>query len=198
MHWSANFDEVHDFENDIRGPQSGMGLMSDGEFERGTRSEPLGDPKAGVSASLDALAAYVTTLDTFPRSPHRSADGSLTTEAEAGRGLFESAELGCTSCHAGPRLTDSVFLSPGVPLLHDVGTITEASGQRLGEPLVGLDTPTLRGLWNNRPFLHDGSAATVLEVIVSAGDTHGTTAGLSDSERAQLAAYLLSLDGTVD
>lgn len=198
MHWSANFDEVHDFENDIRGPQSGMGLMSDDEFESGTRSEPLGDPKAGVSASLDALAAYVTTLDRFPRSPYRNADGSLGVEAEAGRSLFESAELGCTTCHSGTRLTDSVFLSPGGPLLHDVGTITEASGQRLGEPLVGLDTPTLRGLWNNAPFLHDGSAATVLDVVVSAGDTHGSTAGLSDSERAQLAAYLLTLDGAVD
>ncbi len=198
MHWSANFDEVHDFENDIRGPQSGMGLMPDGDFETGTRSEPLGDAKAGVSATLDALAAYVTTLDTFPRSPYRNADGSLTDEAEAGRALFESAELGCTDCHAGPRLTDSAFLSPGVPLLHDVGTITEASGQRLGGPLNGLDTPTLRGLWNNAPFLHDGSAATVFDVILAAGETHGSTAGLSDAERAQLAAYLLSLDGETD
>lgn len=198
MHWSANFDEVHDFENDIRGPQSGMGLMSDGDFETGTRSEPLGDPKAGVSASLDALAAYVTTLDTFPRSPYRNADGSLTVDAEAGRVLFESPALGCTSCHAGPRLTDSTFLGPGVPLLHDVGTITEASGQRLGGPLTGIDTPTLHGLWNNAPFLHDGSAATVLQVIDSAGDTHGMAAGLSEQERGQLAAYLLSLDGTTD
>ncbi len=198
MHWSANFDEVHDFENDIRGPQSGMGLMSDADFGAGTRSQPLGDPKAGVSASLDALAAYVTSLDTFPRSPHRNADGSLTAEAEAGRVLFESTTLGCTDCHAGPRLTDSAFIEPGVPRLHDVGTITAASGQRLGGPLQGLDTPTLRGLWNNAPFLHDGSAATVLDVIVSAGETHGSTAGLSDAERGQLAAYLLSLDGATD
>ncbi|MGH1342387.1 MAG: PKD domain-containing protein [Nannocystales bacterium] len=196
MHWSANFDEVHDFENDIRGPQSGMGLMSDADFESGTRSHPLGDPKAGVSASLDALAAYVTTLDTFPRSPYRNADGSLSPDAEAGRLIFESAPAGCTSCHAGPRLTDSVFIGPGVPLLHNVGTITEASGQRLGGPLTGIDTPTLHGLWNNGPFLHDGSAGTVLEVIGSAGDTHGSTAGLSEIERGQLAVYLLSLDGS--
>lgn len=196
MHWSANFDEVHDFENDIRGPQSGMGLMADADFENGTRSQPLGDPKEGVSASLDALAAYVTTLGTFPRSPHRNADGSLTVEAEAGRVLFESPELGCTTCHAGARLTDSVFLGPGAPLLHDVGTITAASGQRLGGPLTGLDTPTLHGLWNNAPFLHDGSAATVLDVLEPAGDTHGVVSGLSDLERAELAAYLLSLDGS--
>lgn len=194
MHWSANFDEVHDFENDIRGPQSGMGLMSDADFEAGTRSEPLGDAKAGVSAELDALAAYVSTLDAFPRSPYREADGSLTPQAEAGQALFESATLGCTTCHTGPRMTDSAFVAPGEPVLHDVGTLTEASGQRLGGPLLGIDTPTLRGLWNNPPYLHDGSAATVLDVLQSAGDEHGATSALSDAEREQLAAYLLSLD----
>lgn len=198
MHWSANFDEVHDFENDIRGPQSGMGLMSDADFETGTRSEPLGDPKAGASAELDALAAYVTSLDAYPRSPYRAANGSLTSEAEAGRVLFESPALGCTGCHSGPRMTDSAFIGPGEPLLHDVGTLTEASGQRLGGPLVGIDTPTLRGLWNNPPYLHDGSAASVLAVIEGAGDAHGVTSGLDAVQRGALEAYLLSLDGSVD
>jgi DNA-binding beta-propeller fold protein YncE len=193
MHWSANFDEVHDFENDIRGPQSGMGLMSDDDFDSGTRSHPLGDAKAGVSADLDALAAYVTSLSAYPRSPHREADGQLTAEAEAGRVLFESPALGCTTCHAGPDMTDSTFVAPGEPLLHDVGTLTAASGQRLGGPLEGIDTPTLRGLWNSPPYLHDGSAASVLTVIDSAGDLHGTTAALTETERGQLAAYLLSL-----
>lgn len=198
MHWSANFDEVHDFENDIRGPQSGMGLMSEKDFSTGTRSEPLGDPKAGVSIELDALAAYVTTLDAFPRSPYRQPEGSLTAAAEAGRVLFESPALGCTDCHSGPRMTDSAFAAPGDPVLHDVGTLTEASGQRLGGPLLGIDTPTLRGLWNNPPYLHDGSAATVLDVLEGAGDVHGSTSGLTETERSELAEYLLSLDGSID
>ncbi len=198
MHWSANFDEVHDFENDIRGPQSGMGLMSDDDFDTGTRSQPLGDAKAGVSAELDALAAYVSSLDTFPRSPFRSSDGSLTPQAEAGRVLFESVALGCGTCHTAPRLTDSTFIAPGDPLLHDVGTLTEASGQRLGGPLLGLDTPTLHGLWNDPPYLHDGSAATVLEVLEAAGSEHGDVNGLGAAQRQQLAAYLVSLDGAID
>lgn len=195
MHWSANFDEVHDFENDIRGPQSGMGLMSDADFEAGTRSHPLGDPKAGVSAELDALAAYVSSLDAYPRSPHRAPDGSLTADAEVGRALFESVALGCTTCHAGPNLTDSSFVMAGEPLLHDVGTLTEASGNRLGGPLLGIDTPTLHGLWNNAPYFHDGSAATVLDVVESTG-VHDTTTQLTPTERAQLVEYLLSLDGS--
>ena len=37
--------------------------MADAAFNTGTRSQPLGDPKAGVSADLDALAAYVASLN---------------------------------------------------------------------------------------------------------------------------------------
>ena len=32
LHWSANFDEVHDFEHDIREVQDGLGLMTDAEY----------------------------------------------------------------------------------------------------------------------------------------------------------------------
>ena len=89
-------------------------------------------------------------------------------------------------------------MAPGDPVLHDVGTLTEASGQRLGGPLVGIDTPTLHGLWNTAPYLHDGSAASVLDVLNAPGDQHGLTSVLSVAEREALAAYLLSLDGAVD
>ncbi len=195
IHWSANFDEVQDFEHDIRGPFGGVGLMADADWQTGTVSETLGDPKAGLSADLDALAAYVASLDTFPRSPARNPDGSLTAEAVAGQALFESPALGCTTCHAGAAMTDSQFVAPADPLLHDVGTLTAASGQRLGGPLLGLDTPTLRGLFNDAPYLHDGSAATLADVLAAnVTDAHGVTSGLTPTERDQLVAYLRSLE----
>lgn len=197
IHWSANFDEVQDFEHDIRGAFGGTGLMNDADFDVGTRDEPLGDAKAGISGDLDALAVYVASLDAFPRSPFRNGDGSLTVDAEAGRGLFESPALGCTNCHAGPRLTDSQWLSPGQPQLHDVGTLSAASGQRLGAALNGLDTPTLHGLWNDGPYLHDGAASDLISVLTTRNpsDAHGTTSQLSANELQQLVAYLLSLEG---
>ncbi|MCB9728172.1 MAG: PKD domain-containing protein [Deltaproteobacteria bacterium] len=195
IHWSANFDEIQDFEHDIRGPFGGKGLMADADFHSGTRDTTLGDSKAGISEDLDALAAYVTSFDTERPSPYRQDDGALSPAAEAGRLLFESAELGCTECHTGPRLTDSGFLAPASPLLHDVGTLGPGSGQRLGGPLEGLDTPTLRGLWRTAPYLHDGSAATLREVLTdkNPADQHGTTSGLDDWELDQLEAWLLSL-----
>jgi PKD domain len=196
IHWSANFDEVQDFENDIRHAFEGQGLLADADWNAGTTQETLGDPKVGLSADLDALAVYVSSLVEFPRSPFRQPDGGLDAMAQAGEALFLSPALGCATCHAGPRLTDSVFVEPGVPLLHDVGTLTEASGQRLGGPLLGLDTPTLREVWNNAPYLHDGSAATLLEVLTVANpaDQHGVTSTLTPIELEQLVAYLQSLE----
>ena len=38
LHWSGNFDEVQDFEGQIRALAGGTGLMSDAEFNTGTRS----------------------------------------------------------------------------------------------------------------------------------------------------------------
>jgi MYXO-CTERM domain-containing protein len=189
VHWSGNFDEIQDFDNPIRAHQAGLGFMPLEEFQKGTRSEPLGDPKAGVDPDLDALAAYVASLDRVPRSPFRNPDGSLTAEGEAGREIFLS--LGCDTCHSGEDFTDS---AQGV--LHDVGTLTELSGNRLGGELAGIDTPTLLGIWQTAPYLHDGSAPTLRDVLVTRNPDglHGETASLSEQELAALEAYLLQID----
>jgi DNA-binding beta-propeller fold protein YncE len=180
VHWSANFDEIQDFEHDMRGPFAGGGLMSWEQFQG---AHPLGAPKAGQSADLDALAAYLRSLDTFGVSPHRDADGGLTATGEAGRVVFERA--GCGDCHGGADYTDS---ASGVR--HDVGTLKSTSGGRLGGQLVGLDTPTLRGLWSTAPYLHDGSAASLEDALRVPG--HG--ASLSDADRVDLVSFLLQLD----
>lgn len=150
LHWTANFDEVHDFEHDIRGPFQGTGLLLDADWY--LTNDPLGAPKAGLSAELDALAAYVTSLDT----PVPATEAALVT----GPDTFELA--GCAECHPPPLFTDS---PTGVR--HDVGTLTPASGQRLGGELDGLDTPTLLGVSHSGPWLHDGSATT-LEAALAA------------------------------
>jgi DNA-binding beta-propeller fold protein YncE len=177
VHWSANFDEIQDFEGDIRSFFGGAGFMSDASYA--ATSAPLGAPKAGLSAPLDALAAYVASLGsaTVPRSPHRNADGSMTAQATAGMAVF--ASLGCASCHAPPRYTDSAL---GAGTLRDVGTLRETSGGRLGGALTGIDTPTLLGLWQTAPYFHDGSAATLDDVFRVVGGTripgeNGTPSG---------------------
>jgi cytochrome c peroxidase len=212
VHWSANFDEIQDFEHDMRGPMQGAGFLDSATFHAGTRNTTLGDKKAGLSEDLDALAAYVASLDRFPVSPFRNPDGSWTADAASGKSIFESRETGCVRCHVPPRYTDSRlphpgdstpvlgpgdFLTPQGFLLHDVGTLKPSSGKRLNDTLKGLDTPTLLGVWDGGPYLHDGSAATLMDIVTTAnaGDKHGKTSHLTETERNQLVAFLLQLDG---
>jgi large repetitive protein len=185
VHWSANFDEIQDFEIQIRNLFAGTGFVSSTDYH----PDPLGPPLAGLSADLDALAAYITSLDQFGQSPYRNEDGSLTAAGQAGRTIFSS--LGCQSCHSGSAFSDS-----DQGLMHDVGTLTESSGQRLGSPLTGLDTPTLRGLWHGGPYLHDGRAEN-LHAVVSEhnhNDAHGAVSALSSTDIDNLVAYLLQID----
>jgi hypothetical protein len=105
LHWSGNFDELQDFETQIRRLAGGSGLMGDSAYFAGTRREPLGDPKAGLSPELDALAAYVASLDRFDPSPHRAAGGALSAKALAGQLVFQAQQ--CASCHGGVNYTRS-------------------------------------------------------------------------------------------
>ena len=174
LHWTANFDEVQDFEHDIRGAFGGSGFLSEADWTSGTVGTTLGDAKAGRSAELDALAAYVSSLDSTPAAPIRG-DGD-------GAAMF--VDLGCPSCHVPPLYTDS---PAGVR--HDVGTLGAGSGQRLGATLDGIDTPTLLGVWQAGPWLHDGSATTLAEAI----GAHDSAAGLSANELDAIADYVKSL-----
>jgi YVTN family beta-propeller protein len=178
LHWSNNFDEVQDFEGQIRSLAGGTGLMSDATFFAGTRSQPLGDAKAGQSADLDALAAYVASLNAFDVSPNRPSAGTLSAPAAEGRQAFIA--YNCAACHSG-----NAFSRSGIDNPADIGTIKPTSGQRLYGALTGIDVPTLRDVWATAPYLHDGSAAT-LEAAISAH----TTLSIPAADVPKLAAYL--------
>ncbi len=182
LHWSGNFDEIQDFEGQIRGLSAGTGLMSNANFHEQTRQNPLGTKKSGVSKALDDLAAYVSSLKKIPISPYRHQNGTLSQTAKLGKKLFTSKA--CDECHSGEQFTDS---APHVR--HDIGTLKTSSGQRLGKLLDGLDTPTLLGIWQTAPYLHDGSAKTIAEAITAHQDIE-----LSSDEVNQLATYLKQLD----
>ena len=189
VHWSANFDEIQDFENDIRDAFGGNGFMDDDDYA--ATAAPLGPPKAGLSMDLDRLAAYVASLGrtAVPRSPYRNADGSLTAAAVAGRTHFRA--LACTACHRGPSFTDS---SLGTATLHDVGTLRTTSGGRLGGPLTGIDTPTLLGLWTQSSYLHDGSAPNLDSLFNTAGGTVLPAEAASPSAGAQIVSNYVELN----
>jgi PKD repeat protein len=183
LNWAGTDDLGRDHAHRLLGPLGGHGLIFNAD-------EPPQEP-----AELDEIAAYLATLDTPRRSPHRAFDGQLTEAAQLGAVVFLQA--GCAHCHPGPLYTDSALID-GAPRLHDVGTIRATSGHRLGAPLLGLDTPSLLGLWDHAPFLHDGSAPDLMAVLTThnEADQHGLTSALTPDEFSRLRAWLLSLDGS--
>uniref|UniRef100_UPI002601A8F0 beta-propeller fold lactonase family protein n=1 Tax=uncultured Gimesia sp. TaxID=1678688 RepID=UPI002601A8F0 len=182
IHWSADRDEVQDFEHTIRGPlMQGKGLV------RGKINPALDAPNSGLSRALDAMAAYSNTHE-FTLSPY--AKKGLNPAAERGRELFFSKQTQCATCHSGPFLTDSV---PSKKFIrHDVGTAVDNPGEKMGPE---YDTPTLLGLYRTAPYLHHGKAQTLEEVltIYNHDDKHGKTSPLSKQEIADLVEFLKAL-----
>jgi cytochrome c peroxidase len=77
-------------------------------------------------------------------------------------------KAGCTGCHVGPTFTDELFHNTGVAWRD--GAFAD-SGQYLvtGErgDLGAFTTPTLREVARTAPYMHDGTIATLAEVIES-------------------------------
>ena len=178
LHWSADRDEVQDFEHTIRGQQAGTGLIRDG-----APHPPLGPSNAGLSSDLDALAAFVESL-----RPKRNLLIHDPDAVARGRVVFERADVGCARCHVPPRYTDSTLTAS---IRHNVGT-GDGPEERFGP---AFDTPSLRGLWDSAPYLHNGSAPTLRDVLITRNpmEHHGRTAHLSEQEILDLIAFLLSL-----
>jgi hypothetical protein len=184
LHWSSNFDEVQDFELQIETLNGGTGLIPGQTF---SGESPLEMITTGQSIDLDALAAYVSGLgkDTVKRSPNRTYTGELSAAAIRGQAVFTSTDLGgssCASCHSGPAFRDGQS--------HDMGTITVASGSRLNGALTAIRTPSLIELWDSAPYFHDGSAATLEDVLTRGNHTRNYTA----TQRQDLIEYLRSID----
>jgi YVTN family beta-propeller protein len=191
LHWSADRDEVQDFEYTIRGRlMQGAGLLH-GSIKPKNGFEPveLEEHLAGRSKDLDALAIYTNSFE-FTLSPHIPAPGKLFPAAERGKRLFFSKEVGCAECHNGPYYTDSNLQKPFK--LHDVGTGTQDPTEKIGPK---YDTPTLLGVYRTAPYLHHGKAKTLHDVVTTCnqGDRHGKTSHLKPDEIDDLVAFLKSL-----
>jgi YVTN family beta-propeller protein len=191
IHWSADRDEVQDFEYTIRSKlMFGAGLTKGAMKQKvGFHKIELDEKMAGRSKDLDALAIYSNSLD-FPLSPHIAAPGKLKPTALRGKEIFFRNEVGCATCHSGPYFTDSRLEKPFN--MHDVGTGYDDKTERMG---TKYDTPTLLGIYRGTPYLHDGSALTLLDVVSTKnkGDKHGKTSHLNKMELTDLVEFLKSL-----
>lgn len=105
--------------------------------------------------------------------------GLLSESAKRGKKLFK--EQGCIECHKHPYFTTKEKIVTGT-----------MKGLDEGDALV---VPTLIEVWRTGPYMHDGRAATIEEVITkhNPGDKRGKTSNLSKQQLKDLVEYVKSL-----
>jgi cytochrome c peroxidase len=192
-----------------------LGMSPDGvvALARSSRYRPRFVKAFGREPTLPdvarALASYVRTLVAASSPFDRFLDGNrraLGIEAVRGLAIFRG-KGGCTACHAGPTLSDERFHNTGVAW-RSGGPADEGRARVTGEAADrgAFKTPSLREVTRTGPYMHDGSFATLEQVIdyYDAGaranpglDSRIRPLHLSAGERRDLRAFLGSLTGTV-
>jgi cytochrome c5 len=137
-----------------------------------------------VSSKLPALQAYQLSI-AAPSPPAGSFDQAAATR---GKTVFDGT---CATCHSGPEFTDAntrlhpVSDSMGEPEPDGVPSYASRSATRM------YRTAPLKGVWQHAPYFHNGTAAT-LEDVVSIYNTRRSL-GLTSDQQADLVQYLKSL-----
>lgn len=176
-----------------------------------------------------SLAAYQRTLisgnSPFDRWQFGGDGSAVTAEAKAGFDLF-TGKAGCSSCHLTGKdsalLTDNLMHNTGVGARdrdqvsrarHESATVDFARAGDRGRNEVTGDaadlfkyrTPTLRNVAITAPYMHDGSFATLEDVVrfyVRGGNANPNLDAaikplqLNDREVGALVAFLKSLTGS--
>ena len=161
-----------------------------------------------------ALASYVRSILSGNAPFDRFVNGdraALSAEQQAGLGIFRG-KGNCTACHVGPNFSDE--------RLHNTGIAWQPSGGpgRGGRYLddgrfvvTGKEadrglfkTPTLREVTHTSPYMHDGSMATLEDVVTFYNDGGRPNPNLdaeirplklTAEEKQSLVAFLRSLSG---
>jgi YVTN family beta-propeller protein len=232
LNHSALNNEVQDFENNIRDVSGGLGLIADangvqiggpdGTQQPGATKPPLAVKNGGRSAQLDALAFYVATGIKTPISPLAKEPSTTAVGQQIARGRALFAQANCASCHGGAGwasgrinqlpATPTVAQDQGVGVLLDVlrkvGTFFATDANQVkqnGTPAagaLGYNPPSLLGAAGLAPYLHNGSAQTLDDVMkLKEHRIAGLAAGAADpfydtAKRADIVKFIESIDAS--
>jgi cytochrome c peroxidase len=170
--------------------------------------------QVSVDTAGAALAAYLRTIRSGDSSYDRFSGGAtdaMSDDAKAGLTIFRGKGR-CSFCHREPLFTDEMLWNTGVALRPD-NTLADNGGPAMfgaatpGRPqAVGaFKTPTLREVARTAPYMHDGSMATLADVVefydkggrANAKGLFIRPLNLSVEEKRALVAFLESLSGVV-
>lgn len=166
----------------------------------------FGDSTVSIERIVQALGSFQRTVLTGNSSYDRYSSGNraaLKQDALRGLALF-NGKAGCVSCHSGPDFSDGRFHNVGAGMQRRVQDLGRYDVTKRDEDRGSFRTPILRNLSDTFPYMHDGSLAT-LEEVIDFFDRGGQAnpwlspglkpLGLSSQEKKELLAFLVALNG---
>ncbi len=89
----------------------------------------------------------------------------MSESAKRGRDLFFSDRVGCSACHAGANLTDEKYHNIGIGMDQETPDLGRYNVTGEEKDKGAFKTPTIRNVALSAPYMHDGSLATLEEVV---------------------------------
>jgi cytochrome c peroxidase len=179
-------------------------------------TEAFGTPQITKERVAKAIADYERTRmsgnSPWDRWRYNKDDRAVSEQVKQGHELF-NGKANCAQCHLGNNFTDSQFHNLGVGWDAAAGRFKDegrwAISRGLGEDgrqgdRGAFKTPTLREVTRHAPYMHDGSAATLREVVefYNRGgvknpwlDAKIAPLNLTDAEIEALVAFMNALEG---
>lgn len=161
------------------------------------------DAKISAHLASKAIACFVRTLVSGNSKYDKYLQGNknaLNDSEKRGMDLFFSDRTNCSKCHSGLFFTDGSFHNTGINTHYfDRGRFLITN---IDEDRGKFITPTLRNIEVNAPYMHDGSIATLSDVLEHYNDggkpfinkdTLMKKMLLSNAEKADLIAFLKTL-----
>ena len=132
-------------------------------------------------AKIDYLADFIRSGLLPPPTLVRDLDDV----ENKGKTLFESEKTKCTTCHVSDGTLTNRSIVPLAPLAVRAGFDSEENR--------GFKTPSLTFIGGTAPYFHDGSAATLDDLVRTNGQRMGDTSQLGPDDQKALVAYLKTL-----
>jgi cytochrome c peroxidase len=178
-------------------------LEADKEYkERFGAAFPDGVTQTNLGRALAAFERVLLRGDSaVDRFRAKGEHAALTPAEREGLWLYES-KARCWRCHGGPNFTDERFHNTGVRWGKDPPDPGRSAVTRRDEDRGKFKTPTLRGVALTAPYMHDGSLATLEDVVEFYNRGGGANPNLdpalkpldlSKEETAALVAFLKAL-----
>ncbi len=89
----------------------------------------------------------------------------LSESAKRGMELFFSEKASCSACHVGANLADEKYHNLGVGMEAEKPDVGRYEVTKDEKDIGAFKTPTIRNVALSAPYMHDGSQATLEEVV---------------------------------